>query len=108
MGMGIHGVRHAVRSPTSVSDAQRFAAGMFAHGRFQGRHLPFRLEHAQVVIVGEEGTARTVISAVFQAMQASHQDGICFFLSDISYNSTHISFFWSLFFFILVRFFLLP
>jgi hypothetical protein len=64
---------------------------MVAHSRLQVRHLAFRLEYGQFMVGRQQRTSGAVVSTVFQAVQAAHQDGVSFLLSYISYNSTHIN-----------------
>ena len=83
--------RAAVRRPAGVADA---GAAVGAAGAPRGRRrapasLPARFARLDDAVVVDDGDARRVVAAVFEAAKAAHEHVEAVALSDVSDDSTH-------------------
>ena len=92
MRMGIYRTGLSMGGPTRMGDSHT-AGHILPFGcPFQIGYFSHRLIHIQLMSVAHQGRSGTIISAILQALQAFYQYRPSLSLSDISYNSTHVTF----------------
>src|SRR5690606_33473572 len=94
LGVGVHIVGYSVGGQSSMANAQlSFQGDVDLGSLLQVLHLPFGLGKMGVLPI-VQGDSRTVISTVFQPLQALDDYGIGFPMADITNYSTHKIDFW--------------
>ena len=82
-------VRHAVRGPARVGDADRAVEVLAREEMLQVGDLALALVDVQRAVTVHEGDAGAVVSPVFEAVKPLDQNGASLPLTHVSYYSTH-------------------
>lgn len=89
MRMGVHVVRHAVRRPARMRDADASAQLLALEEMLQVGDLALTLVYIERTVLADHGDPRAVVSAVFEPVQTLQQNRAGLAPPDISYNPTH-------------------
>ena len=87
--MGVHVVRHAVRRPARMRDADASAQLLALEEMLQVGDLALTLVYVECTVLADHGDPRAVVSAVFEPVQTLQQNRTGLASPDISYNPTH-------------------
>ena len=87
--MGVHVVRHAVRRPARMRDADATAQFLALEEMLQVGDLALTLVYVERTVLADHGDPRAVVSAVFEPVQTLQQNRAGLAPPDISYNPTH-------------------
>lgn len=89
VGVCIGIVRHAVRGPARVGDADRAVEVLAREEMLQVGDLALALVDVQRAVTVHQGDAGAVVSPVFEAVKPLDQNGASLPLTHVSYYSTH-------------------